>query len=191
MCLLRRLPCRSQGHMPHVLSGDRFIKRKETPTDTPWCFETTDGAMLGQWLSQNNLCAEVSTVNKSHQQSQHELCQASPLQQASKLAVVSFLFKIYFIIYLFILGCIGSQLRHAGSSLRHTGSFVAERRLLSSCGIRVFSLQLWCAGLVTLRYVGCQFPVQGSNLGPLHCKADSLPLDHQESPSSGVLTGDN
>ena len=58
-------------------------------------------------------------------------------------------FKIYFIIYLFlfIFGCIRSQLQHAGSLLRHAGSFVAAHGLfiaacglLSSCGVWVFSL---------------------------------------------------
>ena len=31
------------------------------------------------------------------------------------------------------------------------------------------------------------FPDQGSNPSPLHCKADSQPLDHQGSPSKTVL----
>ena len=67
------------------------------------------------------------------------------------------------------------------------GVFVAARRLLSSCGVRVFSLQLWRTGLVTPRHVGSQFPDQGSNLGPLHWKADFLPLDHQGSPFADFL----
>ena len=45
---------------------------------------------------------------------------------------------------------------------RHAGSIVVAHRLtcFKACGI---------------------FSEQGSNLGPLHCKADSLPLDHRRS----------
>lgn len=48
---------------------------------SPWSFESTGGATLGQWLSQNNLCAEVSMVNKSLQQIRHELCQTHPFSR--------------------------------------------------------------------------------------------------------------
>ena len=74
------------------------------------------------------------------------------------------------------------QLWHAGSkvhglcSLWHAGSLV-EACELSSCGAR---------GLVAPWHVGSQFPDQGWNLRPLHCKADSLPLDHQGSPHSDL-----
>ena len=108
---------------------------------------------------------------------------------------------------LFIFGCVGSWSRHAGPSLRHAGSFfaacglfVAARRLVSSCGmwvpehvgsvvcgtqalqLRRAAQQLWHMGLVAPWHVGSQFPDQGLNLRPLHCKVDSLPLDHQGSP---------
>ena len=69
------------------------------------------------------------------------------------------------------------QLWHAGSrahglcSLQHTGSSLGAR-----------ALQLWYTGLVAPQHVRSQFPDQGSNPRPLHCKADSLPLDHQGSP---------
>ena len=121
--------------------------------------------------------------------------------------------KIFFI-YLF--GCIRSQLQPSGSSLRDVGSFIVACgpslwrtgfSLVLECGF--FSLlQLWrvgcrahglcslrhagslfevpelnsCgAGLVAPQHVGSQFPHQGSNQRPLHCKAYSLPLDHQGS----------
>ena len=41
----------------------------------------------------------------------------------------------------------------AGSSLRHAGSFVTARGLLSSCGVRVFSLVV-ARGLCSLRHAG-------------------------------------
>ena len=41
---------------------------------------------------------------------------------------------------------------------------------------------MWHAGLVATQRLGSQFLNQGSNLRPLHCKADSLPLDHQGIP---------
>ena len=45
---------------------------------------------------------------------------------------------IYFKKYLFIYlsGCVGSQLRHAGSLLRYAAFFIVVRGLLSSCGTR-------------------------------------------------------
>lgn len=70
---------------PHILNSNGFIKMKEIPTDiSPWRFEDTDGAPLG-----NDLCAGLSAMNKSHWQSWHKLCQASPCQQATQLTVVS------------------------------------------------------------------------------------------------------
>ena len=38
-------------------------------------------------------------------------------------------------------------------------------------------------GLVAPQHMGSLFPDQGLNPHPLHWKADSLPLDHQGSPS--------
>ena len=67
--------------------------------------------------------------------------------------------------------------------------FVAVRGLVSSCGVQVFSLQLWRTGLAVPRHVGSQFPDQGSNPRPRHWKVDSLPLDHQGSPYVCSLTG--
>ena len=71
-------------------------------------------------------------------------------------------------------------------------SLVAEWRLLSSCGARrlivvaslseVQALGSRASVLVVLELictVECGiFPVQGANQCPLHCKADSYPLDH-------------
>ena len=37
-------------------------------------------------------------------------------------------------------------------------------------------------GLVAPQHEGSPFPDEGSNLRALHCKADSLPLDHEGSP---------
>lgn len=76
--------------MPHVLSWDRFIERKEHP-------QTLHGALRAQrsqWLSQINLCTEESTMSKSHRQPWYEICQAPTLQQASQLAVVSWQVRI-------------------------------------------------------------------------------------------------
>lgn len=42
--------------------------------------------------------------------------------------------------------------------------------------------QLWCVGCVVPQQVGSQFPDQGSDLCPLHCKVDSQPPDHLGSP---------
>ena len=44
---------------------------------------------------------------------------------------------MYLVIYL--VGCVGSLLRHAGFSLWHAGSFISAREVLSSCGVQVFS----------------------------------------------------
>ena len=43
-------------------------------------------------------------------------------------------------------------------------------------------LPLQHAGLVALWHVGCQFPDEGLNLCPLHCKVDFYPLGRQRSP---------
>ena len=45
--------------------------------------------------------------------------------------------------------------------------------------------------LVTLRHVESQFPDQGLNPYPLHCKADSEPLDHQEGPQEFITEVSN
>ena len=65
-------------------------------------------------------------------------------------------------------------------------SVVARRNFVVSC--RTFhrgaqSLWLWLVGLDAPQHVGSWFPDQGSNLLPLHCKADSYPLDYQGRPS--------
>ena len=127
-----------------------------------------------------------------------------------------FLKFTFFIYFFFFFGRVRSQLQHAGSSLRHAVSFVLAHRLLSSCGVWVFSLQLchvgslalvvscgfqgawalqlWCTSSVVVvcrlscpAACGSQFPNQGSNLRPLHWKADSLPLDHQGSPQCQIF----
>ena len=41
---------------------------------------------------------------------------------------------------------------------------------------RIDAFELWCW------HVESQFPDQGSNLCPLHCRVDSQPLDHERSP---------
>ena len=56
--------------------------------------------------------------------------------------------------------------------------FVASRGVFR-CGL--WTLQLLCAGLVAQWHVRSQFPTQGSNPHPLHCKVNSKPLDHQGS----------
>ena len=58
-------------------------------------------------------------------------------------------------------------------------SFVAVR------GLSLLSLlaqYLWYVGLAAPQHMGSQVLNQGSNLSPLHCKADSQLLDHQGSP---------
>ena len=94
----------------------------------------------------------------------------------------------FFLIFIYLFwGCVRSQLWHAGS-------FVAVRGLLSQlwhAGSRARGLcicgawaQLSRAGLAAPRHVVSQFPDQGSNQRPLHCKMDSQPLDHQGSPQT-------
>ena len=68
--------------------------------------------------------------------------------------------------------------------LWRTGLLVAVRGLSSCC---MWAQQLRCVGLVALWHVGPQFPDQGQNPRPLHCKVDSLPLDHQGSPNHPIL----
>ena len=75
---------------------------------------------------------------------------------------------------------------------------MSARRLLSNCGARAPEhvgsvvvvhglISCWSAGLGAPRHVGSSFPDQGSNPRPLHWKADSEPLDHQEVPQCGIL----
>ena len=59
-------------------------------------------------------------------------------------------------------------------------SFCTAHRL-SSCG--ALAQQLRHMGLVAPRYVGSQSLKLRSNQHPLPCKVDSLPLDHQGSPT--------
>ena len=69
------------------------------------------------------------------------------------------------------------------------GIFVALHRIIC-CGTQ--TLWSWhigsgahgCSGCGTraLQHVGSEFPHQGSNPYPLHCKTDSQPLEHQGSP---------
>ena len=56
-------------------------------------------------------------------------------------------------IFIYLFGCIRSQLRHAGSSLRHAGSFVVVCGLLSSCG--TWALQLQCVGYRVHGFSSC------------------------------------
>ena len=62
-----------------------------------------------------------------------------------------------------------SCLQHMDSLFRHAGSFIE---------VHILSL----VAVLTLRHVGSEFPDQGSNPRPLHCKVNSQPLDHQGSP---------
>ena len=64
---------------------------------------------------------------------------------------------------IFCLDAQALQLWHTGSRL-HTGSVVAAH------------------GFSCPQHVGSEIPNQELNLHPLHCKADSQPLDHQGSP---------
>ena len=97
----------------------------------------------------------------------------------------------FFLIYLFIFGCVGSSFTVRGLSLvvasrgrsssRCTGLSLLRPLLLWSTGSR-------CAGSVVVAHgpscsVACGiFPDQGSNPCPLHWQADSQPLCHQGSP---------
>ena len=65
--------------------------------------------------------------------------------------------------FVYLLGCVVSQLRHAGSSLCHSESSVAVHKL-SSYGLK--SQYLQHIGLVALWPVGFHFPDQGMNPCP-------------------------
>ena len=90
-----------------------------------------------------------------------------------------------------LFGCAGSWLLHAGLlRLQRAGAALCCGARASPCG--GFS----CCGAGALEPglsrctcpVACGiFPDQGSNPCPLHWKADSLPLDHQGSPSKSSL----
>ena len=92
-----------------------------------------------------------------------------------------------------LFGYVRSQLQLAGSPLCLAGPFVASAQTpwlwhTGSGALRLPSLQQ--VGLVAQRHVGSQFPDQGSNPGPPHCKAHSLPLDYRGSsplPPSPLL----
>ena len=100
-----------------------------------------------------------------------------------------FIYLIYFWLHqVFVVACgilrCGTLVLRCGTrpSLQlqapgHVGSVVVVRGLQ----LRRTSQQLWHVGLVAPQHVGSQFPDQGSNPCPLHCKEDSLPLDHQGS----------
>ena len=78
-------------------------------------------------------------------------------------------------IYLVVLGL----WLHAGSSMCHAGSFdVALDSLAVVCWLRTCGTQAWllqACGILVLRL--------GIEPHPLHCKADSLPLNQQGSPA--------
>ena len=54
--------------------------------------------------------------------------------------------------------------------------------LVAGCG-----LPSGCGGQAAQGHAGPQFPDQGWNLCPLHCKADSQSLDHQRNPLGGTF----
>ena len=101
-----------------------------------------------------------------------------------------FFFILFFLIYLFISGCVGSsflckgflQLRRAGVTL-HRGARASHYRGLSlrSTGSRRAGSVVVAHGLSCSAACGI-FPDQGSNPCPLHRQADSQPLRHQGSP---------
>ena len=102
----------------------------------------------------------------------------------------SLLSIFFFLIYLFISGCVGSsfpcegflQLRRVGATL-HRGARASHYRGLSlrSTGSRRAGSVFVAHGLSCSTACGI-FPDQGSNLCPLHRQADSQPLHHQGSP---------
>ena len=75
------------------------------------------------------------------------------------------------------------QLRRAGATLR-CSSWVSHCTGFSCCAAQALAAQ---APVVAASGLSCPtvcgiFPVQGSNLHPLHWQADYLPLSHQGSP---------
>ena len=55
-------------------------------------------------------------------------------------------------------------------------------RCVGSRSCHTWAQQSWCPGSDAPWQVGIS-PDQGLNQGPLHCRADSEPLDHQGSPA--------
>ena len=53
----------------------------------------------------------------------------------------------FFKIFIYLFGCIRSQLQHTGSSSRHAGSFVVVLGLLSSCNYGLHSCSTWALQL--------------------------------------------
>lgn len=89
---------------------------------------------------------------------------------------------------------------HGGSLLPHTGILQLWRAGAALCRWAQashrggFHCGVWAAGSAAVQNgLRCSsvrriFPEQGSNRCPLHCKVDSLPLDHQPSPSFASFT---
>ena len=97
-----------------------------------------------------------------------------------KIALKNVCVYIYSYFYLFIW-------LHSGFSLHHSGSLAVAHRL-SSCGMGSRACRLgWAClvghGLSCSEVCGILVPDQGLTPSPLHCYANSQPLDHQGSPS--------
>ena len=75
-----------------------------------------------------------------------------------------FIYYYYFLIFIYLFGCAGSQLRLAGS--------LVAARLLLSCGTQ--APQLWHVNSQLWHACGIQFPDQGLNLGSLHWECGVL-----------------
>ena len=89
-------------------------------------------------------------------------------------------FGVFFVcFFFFFLALLGLSCGTRGIFVVSCGSFVLVHGLDSS----VWAQYLWYAGLVAPWHVEVQFSDQGLNLHPLHCEADSQPLDHQGSPN--------
>ena len=81
----------------------------------------------------------------------------------------------------------------ASGSFPMSRLFAIRRSCVASC--RIFQCGAWttrayylqCMGLVAPWYLGSKFLGQGSILHPLHYNTDTLPLDHQSSPSHSLL----